>query len=572
MAHEKATTPDQEHDIVQEDFSDESPTTLKNVGDTVSADPNVQPTAFNRPKAPQHTNSSASRVSRQMSEATTHSTQPAKRTRTNDGSAHSNQPNRRDGINATDWATVGAGSCQNGHPQSANPTSMDARWVDAEYRETNPWYGQKDKKPIFSLGRPLPRTVRWSQRRQQDREHERRRTGRTSKEDLAELGEMGADDEAAEMDHVDELEKRITTQSEVNRRTAEGVSHGDRYNDAGQPVFDYMPNDQGATLSRQGTGQSRRGDGDGPSYAIDSEPLGQREHDDVEMSSRDPNEFRNWWARLRAKHPEPLAEFLSTSVAVFIGLAGTLSVNLSANQSTQYGTYETSCWAWGFGWMFGIYLGGGVSGAHMNPAISTSLSLFRGFPWRQCLVYVLVQFIGSICAGALAWGVYSDTIRYVDPGLQQTAASFMSSPPDWVGTGTACFNQMVGSAIMMIAVFALGDDQNNPPGAGMHAFVLGLLVTTLKFTLGYNTGSALNPASDFGPRLIAYAVGYQTRDVFRNGWWIYGPWLATLAGSIIGCSIYDSFIFVGSESPINYRIPARYHERAKRMFGVKREF
>lgn len=152
-------------------------------------------------------------------------------------------------------------------------------------------------------------------------------------------------------------------------------------------------------------------------------------------------------------------------------MGATLSVNLSATQDVKYGTYETSCWAWGFAWMFGIYLGGGVSGAHMNPAISISLSLFRGFPWRSCLVYVVVQFVAGIAAGALAYGIYRDTIRYVDPTMSNTAKTFFSSPQEWVSLGTAFFHQMVGSAIMMIAVFALGDDQNNPPGAGMHALV-----------------------------------------------------------------------------------------------------
>jgi aquaglyceroporin related protein len=158
-------------------------------------------------------------------------------------------------------------------------------------------------------------------------------------------------------------------------------------------------------------------------------------------------------------------------VGIFLGLAGTLSVNLSANQSEKYGTYETICWVSGFAWMFGIYLGGGVSGAHMNPAISFSLSVFRGFPWKQCCIYVVAQFIAGITAGALAYGIFRDSIRHVDPSMTDTAKTFFSSPPDFVSMGTACFNQVVGGAIMMIAVFALGDDQNNPPGAGMHAFV-----------------------------------------------------------------------------------------------------
>lgn len=55
--------------------------------------------------------------------------------------------------------------------------------------------------------------------------------------------------------------------------------------------------------------------------------------------------------------------------------------------------------------------------------------------------------------------------------MQSSYKSFFSYPQTWVSPGTAVGNQCVAGAVMMIAVFALGDDQNNPPGAGMHAFV-----------------------------------------------------------------------------------------------------
>jgi aquaglyceroporin related protein len=201
--------------------------------------------------------------------------------------------------------------------------------------------------------------------------------------------------------------------------------------------------------------------------------------------------------------------------------------------------------------------------------VSISLAIFRGFPWKQCAVYVIVQFIASIAAGALAYGIYADSIRYVDPQKMDLSKTFFSTPQEWVSLGSAFFNQVVGGAIMMTAVLALGDDQNNPPGAGMHALVLGLLVTTLKFTVGYNVGSALNPASDFGPRVVAYAVGFREPNVFKSGWWFYGPWLGTVVGSILGCVIYDGFIFVGSESPVNYRPSPELKARVKRIVRRK---
>ncbi|KAK7705919.1 hypothetical protein SLS64_007871 [Diaporthe eres] len=287
---------------------------------------------------------------------------------------------------------------------------------------------------------------------------------------------------------------------------------------------------------------------------------GQREKDAVEEGRTDPNSMRNWWARFRAKYPELMAEFLCTAMSVFLGVAGTLSVNLSKNQASQYGTYETLCWAWGLAFMFGIYLGGGVSGAHMNPAISISLTVYRGFPWKRCVAYVVVQVIGAFAGGILAFGLYYDAIMEVDPMMAETYTSWFAVPQPWVSPATAFFSEFLSGAVIMVAVLSLGDDQNNPPGAGMHAFVLGLLVAVLKMTLGYNTGGAMNPAADLGPRLAALAGGYRTDDLFRTGFWAYGPWGASISGALVGSAVYDAVVFVGSESPINYRWSKEQHK------------
>ena len=124
----------------------------------------------------------------------------------------------------------------------------------------------------------------------------------------------------------------------------------------------------------------------------------------------------------------------------------------------------------------------------MNPVISISLSIFRGFPWRSCLIYVVLQFLAAITAGGLAWVVFKDTIRSVDPTLEKTSKCFFSTPQEQVSPGNAFLNQFVGAAVMVITVFALGDDQNNPPGAGMHAFVR----TLHSFSLWPTSGN-LNP-------------------------------------------------------------------------------
>ncbi|KAI1766706.1 aquaporin-like protein [Hypoxylon sp. FL1150] len=417
---------------------------------------------------------------------------------------------------------------------------------------------QVKKKVVFSLGSPLPHVERWI------------KEPIPATQSPIELAELGKADS-----NLPGAEEVTTPQSEGSkpRQTAAGVTHGDRHNNAGQPVFSYQPSNDRPTREERtdDTTDTRKSkDGNQNRFAIDSEPIGRQEDGDVEDDDKDPDEDRNWWARIRARHKELLGEFLATCIAVFMGLASTLSVNLSANQDVKYGSYETTCWAWGFAWMLGIYIGGGSSGAHLNPAISICFWLFRGFPAKSCVKYVVVQVVASLVAGALAYGIYRDTIRYVDPTMTTTANSFFSHPQEWVSLGSAVFDQIVGSAIMMIAVLGLGDDKNNPPGAGMHAFVLGLLVTTLKFALGYNIGSALNPASDFGPRIIAWAVGYRGPEVWGQNWWLLGPWIGTLGGSLIGSLIYDITSFAGLESPVNYRWTKRgeknpFQKRTKKI-------
>ncbi|CAJ2505697.1 Uu.00g130910.m01.CDS01 [Anthostomella pinea] len=480
------------------------------------------------------------------------------------GSVDNNMPPARNAstrTNASRYSEVQAQSDRPAQPLDQPPGIDRQGWVDDEYYDTNPWYGKGKEKPVFSLGKPLPHKSRaWSKKKQPKK--------KPSEAD-PEKGEAGVSPKKSKKG------KRV--------QIAEGEDQemmgkdGPNQNGAGSPpIYDHQPweTDFRVPDLNAGGGSRKRGPGyeEGSKYKVDGEPVGQTKDDEAEEGETDPEDLRNWWARMRAKYPEPLAEFACTGLSVFLGLCATLSVNLSANQETQYGTYETACWAWGFAFMLGIYLGGGVSGAHMNPAISICLSIFRGFPWRQCAMYIVVQFLASITAGAMAYGTYYDAIHYVDPTMSSSYKSFFSSPQDWVSVEGAFFSQFVAGAVMMIAVFSLGDDQNNPPGAGMHALILGFLQVTLKFCLGYNTGSSLNPASDFGPRLVALWVGYRTPALFDNAWWIYGPWAAALTGALAGCIFYDLFIFVGSESPVNYRIPKALHNRKKQIKNIGRKF
>lgn len=129
------------------------------------------------------------------------------------------------------------------------------------------------------------------------------------------------------------------------------------------------------------------------------------------------NQYRNPIARFRAKYPQAPAEFLAVCLPscqtnicfidnpqTFIYLLIGLCVNLSVATSQQStGSFETQAWGWGFAVMIGIYLGGGVSGSHLSPTVSISLSVFRGFPWKMAIVYICMQLLAGLAAGAVAY-------------------------------------------------------------------------------------------------------------------------------------------------------------------------
>jgi aquaglyceroporin related protein len=257
------------------------------------------------------------------------------------------------------------------------------------------------------------------------------------------------------------------------------------------------------------------------------------------------------WSVIRTHHREALAESLAVFIQLTVGFCADLAVTVA-----NAGNPNTTDWAWGFATMIGIYISGGVSGAHLNPTITTMLRFYRGFPKRKMPEYFLAQFLGAFCACFAAYGVYYVSIQqYLQAGTgtdQDIMNCFVTNQRNpYINAPTAFFNEFIGTMCLTVVVLALGDDQNAPPGAGMNSLIIGLVITCLSMSFANQTGAALNPSRDFGPRLALLALGFSS-ELFTNPYWFYGPWVGTLLGSFLGAFLYDFFIFTGGESPVNY--------------------
>ena len=303
---------------------------------------------------------------------------------------------------------------------------------------------------------------------------------------------------------------------------------------------------------------------------------------------RNPHKPFNMWAVARLKAQRPLGEWLGMTIYTFIGISSNFAAVTSSNEA---GTMETQYWAWGFATMIGksspvrcsyppqkptpfpinerkqdtpsnlppgIYISGGSSGAFINPALIITLTIFRGFPWPRVPTYILIQILGAFCGALLAFSVHRDSILYLDNNAlvpDSTGVSMYTQPRDWIRPSTALTTELLGSAVLTCTIMALGDSGNSPPGAGMHALIIGLVVTATSMALSYPTRGCFNPARDLGPRLAALAVGYPP-SIFSawHSWWIWGGWVAPIVGALIGALAYDLCVFKGGESPVNYSV------------------
>ncbi|MER7837362.1 MIP/aquaporin family protein [Streptomyces sp. NPDC096040] len=264
---------------------------------------------------------------------------------------------------------------------------------------------------------------------------------------------------------------------------------------------------------------------------------------------------------------ECLAEFLGTFVLVSFG-AGVVAMAVAALPGSGRAETPTTiflaagdwlliAWGWGLAVTFGIYVAGGVSGAHLNPAVTLAFAVRRQFPWAKVVPFWVSQVIGAFTGAALVYLVYHDAISAFDAvskppkvggHTEATFSIFATFPAPYFHGGTwgPLIDQIVGTAFLVMFVVAVVDLRNTAVGSNLGPYVIGLAVAAIGMSYGANAGYAINPARDFGPRLLTWLAGWKSFAFPGNGAWFSGYWwipiVGPLIGGVIGVLIYDLFI------------------------------
>ncbi|MBX5450649.1 MIP/aquaporin family protein [Thermogemmatispora sp.] len=251
---------------------------------------------------------------------------------------------------------------------------------------------------------------------------------------------------------------------------------------------------------------------------------------------------------------ECIAEFFGTMILLLFGdgcvATFALFTNIGANNAATPFANEwiVIILGWGLAVMLGIYVAGAISGAHLNPAVTLALAVRGKFDWGKVVPYWVAQVLGGFVAAAILYFVYQGALvhalalnhltigQIADPNGY--GGVFYTSPKPFVGTFGAFCDEFVGTALLVGLIFAITDGRNQPVQANLNPLIIGLLVVAIGASFGLNTGYAINPARDFGPRLwIALVSGGASLSANNYYFWI--PIVAPLLGGVVGAFIYD---------------------------------
>lgn len=214
-----------------------------------------------------------------------------------------------------------------------------------------------------------------------------------------------------------------------------------------------------------------------------------------------------------------LAEFIGTFVFVLVSSGAVLSsvFNIDINGSgvaIATGLILTAM----------VYSTVGISGGHLNPAVTLAMWFAEKISVTNAVFYICVQLLASISASYLLLWIYGQkSIQFILGGPIIGAD---------ITAQTAIAIEAILTAALIFAVFATTVDRRGPVSFG--PLVIGMVVLASGIFAGPLTGAALNPARAFGPLLVSGT--YSSILV-----WIIGPFSASVLGFVYKYLFIDTF-------------------------------
>jgi glycerol uptake facilitator protein len=275
--------------------------------------------------------------------------------------------------------------------------------------------------------------------------------------------------------------------------------------------------------------------------------------------------------RITGLYGELMSEFLGCIILISFG-DGVVAMAVAALPGSgrtagptvifqAAGDWLLITWGWAMAVAFAVWVAGGVSGAHINPAVTLAFAVRRKFAWSKVGPYVIAQVAGCFVGAALVFLVYHNAIDAFNlaaktpksgGGALATYSIFATFPAPYFHGALIwpLIDQIVGTMFLLMFVVALIDVRNSAVQSNLAPLAIGLAVAAIGMSFGANAGYAINPARDFGPRLFAWIAGWGkvalpgtfSSGSFHFSGYFWVPIVGPLIGGVLGVIIYDLFI------------------------------
>ncbi|MDD3948624.1 MAG: aquaporin [Anaerolineaceae bacterium] len=248
---------------------------------------------------------------------------------------------------------------------------------------------------------------------------------------------------------------------------------------------------------------------------------------------------------------EFIGEVFGTFILILLGDGVVANVGLAPRVAGTAYNWNTITIGWAFAVIIAVYVSAGISGAHLNPAVTLGLAARRGFPWKKVLPFIVAQMIGAFLGAAAVYLIYREglvaagmpNVWSTGPGSTFGQAWFGAESSGALGTYgmlTASIAELFGTFVLIWGIAASGDLKNNGLKDNLGGFIVGFAVLAVGLSLGGPSGYSINPARDLGPRIFGAIAG--TTGLFEGLYWLIPPVLVPAIAGPIGFFLYDVLV------------------------------
>lgn len=232
-----------------------------------------------------------------------------------------------------------------------------------------------------------------------------------------------------------------------------------------------------------------------------------------------------------------LAELIGTMILIIFGGGVVAGVVLNKTKSHN-GGWIVITMGWGLGVAMAVYTVGGISGGHINPAVTIALATIGDFPWKDVPLYVMAQTIGGFLGGVIVWLHYLPHWEKTEDqgaklGVFSTGPAIRNMPANFL-------SEVIGTFVLVLGILGIGSNEFTE---GLNPFIVGFLIVAIGLSLGGTTGYAINPARDLGPRIAHFVLPIAGKG---DSDWSYAwiPVVGPIVGGILGGLFFVTFLKV----------------------------